>query len=72
MTNDMLIIPEGLATIALGIARDLKGMNRPSISIDQITTRVEDFFDDPALHIDARALALEIASHPAIRSAIRR
>jgi hypothetical protein len=72
MTNNMLIIPEGLATIALGIMRDLRGMNRPSISIDQIEARVEHFFDNPALHIDARALALEIASHPAIRSAIRR
>ena len=70
--NDTIARSNALADIALGIIRDLRDMRHPSISRNQIRNRVIDYFDDaPCATIDIDHATLDIASHPAIRTAIR-
>jgi hypothetical protein len=69
-----MIMTDACAQVARGVARDLNNMRRPSISIDQISNRLADYLDDDCMTLSPamlRAYALEIASHPSIRTAIR-
>ena len=80
MTNhniltDTIRIADGCADITMGIARDLRS-GLISISLEGIENRTRDYFADSpwgaALdHHAIRTLALQIASHPAIRDRVR-
>jgi len=80
MTNSPIdqgmILTDACAQVARSIARDLREMNRPSISREQVLDRFADYlFDDPSnwgIGADAiNAATRSICSHPAIRPALR-